>query len=471
LIAVAGGLRSEPLFLAATAAALAWAGQPRRTGLAIAAVLIAALTRSIGVTVVAALIATWWLLGRRRAAVGLAIAAAVTVGPWLGWTMMAPNQYAGRSYIADFQLSRRPGSMAMPAAPGAPVSSAPSPMPVPPSTARPDSSPSSTAPPEGATRSGEAAPPAGPAPSAKPLGFLALLGLRVVHNAETYAARGVPDALALPRTNSTDLDNWAWLAVIVIGGAVGLWRLARGEPTAGQRAGYGPAAAATVVAYGGLLAIWPYPLGRFLIPMIPWLALAILVGLATCGRWLDLRWPRARLAIVLPALVTLLGLTGAAAEAASLTARRSGCDRANQTESPGCFDSHERAFFAALRFIADSTPSTSRLLTAKESVAANRIGRPVVSIVPVVAGDGTDLERFLASTGVDLVLLSHLKFDESALAPQLERFCQRLVLVRRFGSGTMLFRVGQRAHPEPSAACQALRDYQAVSWEERGPRR
>ena len=60
----------------------------------------AALTRSASVTLVAALALLWVLRRQWRAFVALSVAAALTVGPWLVWTVVAPHKVAGRSYIA-----------------------------------------------------------------------------------------------------------------------------------------------------------------------------------------------------------------------------------------------------------------------------------------------------------------------------------------------------------------------------------
>jgi 4-amino-4-deoxy-L-arabinose transferase-like glycosyltransferase len=73
---------------------------------AVVATLAAAQMRSVGIALVGALV--FWLLwaGRWRAAIGVSLAAAVTFGVWLGWTFVAPEQFVGRSYVADVFDSR-----------------------------------------------------------------------------------------------------------------------------------------------------------------------------------------------------------------------------------------------------------------------------------------------------------------------------------------------------------------------------
>lgn len=105
LLAMAGALRSEPLCMALTALALWLVDRQKDTSRlrfgAGASALAAALTRSASVTLVAALALLWALRRQWRACAALLVGAALTIGPWLAWTMVAPQQVVGRSYIAD----------------------------------------------------------------------------------------------------------------------------------------------------------------------------------------------------------------------------------------------------------------------------------------------------------------------------------------------------------------------------------
>lgn len=105
LVTRAGSVRSEPLYMLLAMLAL-WAlarRDPRgRTVLvAGAAAIAAALTRTIGVALVVAIGVDWLLRGHVRALVGLGVASLGTVGAWLLWTALAPNQYEGVHYFAD----------------------------------------------------------------------------------------------------------------------------------------------------------------------------------------------------------------------------------------------------------------------------------------------------------------------------------------------------------------------------------
>ncbi|MGE0554787.1 MAG: glycosyltransferase family 39 protein [Gemmatimonadales bacterium] len=111
LVRIAGSINSEIALVAASVAALFClsraadeSGRPAETRwlvLAGAAAIYAALSRVVGVTLLAA-VALHWALERRWRAVGwLTLAGALTVGAWLAWTAVAPDQHVGVSYASD----------------------------------------------------------------------------------------------------------------------------------------------------------------------------------------------------------------------------------------------------------------------------------------------------------------------------------------------------------------------------------
>ena len=175
LIAMAGVVRSETLFtllgLAAVSAA-AWPGFERNSRMAAAAglAIIAALTRSVGVTLLAGLGADWLLRRRWRALAVLVLASVATVGLWLWWSTQAAAQHVGESYVADVTM----------------------------------------------------APPG--------RGALETFALRIRWNLQTYLTRSIPSALAFPTVPNTPIDNLIGVLVICItlaAGAIVLWRRAR----------------------------------------------------------------------------------------------------------------------------------------------------------------------------------------------------------------------------------------------------
>jgi hypothetical protein len=105
LVMTAGGIATDSTYLLASMIALALLARSTTDHgmlvLAACAAILAALTRSVGVTLILATGGFWLLQRRFTAFAALAAASTLTVGLWLIWTVLAPEQYAGRSYIAD----------------------------------------------------------------------------------------------------------------------------------------------------------------------------------------------------------------------------------------------------------------------------------------------------------------------------------------------------------------------------------
>ncbi len=73
----------------------------RRLVIGSAAAIAAAFMRSAGIAVIAAVVLHFALARRWRWALGVGLAAALTFGPWLAWSFLAPRQVVGRSYAGD----------------------------------------------------------------------------------------------------------------------------------------------------------------------------------------------------------------------------------------------------------------------------------------------------------------------------------------------------------------------------------
>jgi hypothetical protein len=104
LLEYAGQVRSEIPYTALTLLTL-WllltqTNRPRVALWCIAAAVLAALTRSIGVTLIGALCLLWLFERRYARAAVLAGVSAATVGAWIVWNFLAPDQFASRSYAA-----------------------------------------------------------------------------------------------------------------------------------------------------------------------------------------------------------------------------------------------------------------------------------------------------------------------------------------------------------------------------------
>jgi len=393
LVLLGGRIMSEAPYLALSCLVL-WIPtrtSTRRTWVGVAfcaATILAALTRSVGITLLAAVFVLWALDRRWRALGAFTLASSILVGSWLTMTALAPHKVHGAlSYVAD--AVRGPGDR----------------------------------------------------------GMLFTLVRRLATRLPDYLARVIAWELPLPVTSSTVLDNIAWALLLVGLGGLGLvstWRRWRILPL-------------YLGAYGGLLAVWTWVIGRFLAPIIPLIVITLLAGADVIRRRYGARLGTA-LAVGLAAVVVF---TGIRADWDEIRAFR-GCDRKAPLESPGCFDADQRSLFAASRFVAANTPDSAVVVTAKDAVVALYSGRKVVRPRAILAADPAVFIAQLAESGADYVFLGSTAGIEWQFSRDLWRACAALDLVDSFPPRSFLFRPATAvASDTTSVACRALSQYRA----------
>ncbi len=159
---------SEALYLFLTAAAL-WAvtvfPQSRRWAvMAGVAAVIAGLTRSVGVTVIAALVVHWMFERKWQRAVVLAAIGGLTVGSWV-WRASGAGQTVSRTYLTEV-----------------------------------------------------VGPVTGP---------LRSLGQRVSHHVVDYLTANIPSEMPVATLPGTIIDNLLWLGLLLVLSALGMWMIWR----------------------------------------------------------------------------------------------------------------------------------------------------------------------------------------------------------------------------------------------------
>jgi hypothetical protein len=175
LLIFAGRIASEPPYLAFSIATL-WVltclpESRKQYALAGGLAILTALTRTIGVSMVAALIVHWLLQRRFRPALVFSVIALVTVGGWLYWTTIAPNQFTERSYTA-----------------------------VATSTAQHFSGP------------------------------FDLVLTRTLNFGKVYLAKSIGAGLGVPTVEGPTIDNALWLGFFLLFGIVGFWHMRKRSP-------------------------------------------------------------------------------------------------------------------------------------------------------------------------------------------------------------------------------------------------
>jgi hypothetical protein len=439
LVDAAGRAMSEPVFTALVLATLVTlaggAHTTRRFAIAGACAIAAALTRSIGVALIAAVVLDALLNARWRAAAALSVAATVTVGVWLGWTLRAPDAAPGTSYVADAVF--------------VPTASIPG-------DANEDGSAVSSSAPATAPRSTSAPAPAPPT-------FAALLLQRASHNVPGYLTGVIPVLLAQPSIPDTPVDNVLGLVALLALGAAGTAWLLRNQR----------AMLLTLVCYAGILTVWPYLVARFLVPVLPLIVLLLLVGAWRMGGRLGgIRWQAPALAVAtsMLALATLSPTMARRHEVA-------GCDRsADVTRTLGCVSERQRDFFAAVSALdslaaqpprGDASPA---ILTAKAPTVFLLSGRAAVRQTAALSRSDPDtFLTWLRAEHVDLILLSHVHIGQWGLSPMLRARCEDFEVLRTYPTFAAVLRVrpehgSREAGVVVESACAAIARWADVDW-------
>jgi hypothetical protein len=265
---------------------------------------------------------------------------------------------------------------------------------------------------------------------------------RVLDNGAAYFGRSLPYHMAVPNLPGTDLDRIPIALALTLALGTGLvvflrrWRLA----------------ALYVLAYAGLLLVWPWQFGRFMIPILPLLVPAAILGAGELVGRVGARW---RLAAM---IAFALALTGwGAARTTSWILKDRHCERGSVPPAASCVLRDQASFFDAVRYVNRALPPDAVLLTSKPEPFYYYTGRRTVPYdIAVVQRDSLFLP-FLQSYGADYVLLGSLQiFEISRLIRRLEANCRDLALVAEFPPRTYLFRVHRPGEQPGDDACDAV---------------
>jgi hypothetical protein len=242
---------------------------------------------------------------------------------------------------------------------------------------------------------------------------------RMADNVPTYVTQSSLTLVPLPVTPRTVADNVGW--VVVLGGL-----FLAGWVSAWTRWN---AAAIYMVAYCGLLAVWPYLLERFLVPMIPLAITFLAAGAAALGNRLG-RWRDAPL-LLLGALFAAFGLRADA----DIVDRLSQCDRTRvDCATPFSLDYVEAAHVANA-----VTPPAARFIAPKGATLYFHGARQTVFWEEAVRQDSTSFLRYLRHTGVTHILSTPVYGDYVTILQLIRHHCRRFAVVRSFSPHTLIF--------------------------------
>lgn len=425
LVLRAGTAWSEPLYglLAFASVWVLLRGDDRRhVWIAGAVAVAAAMTRMVGVALLAALVAHWALERRWRRAGALAAASVVTAGGWIAWSVaVAVRGTGGDSYLRDLPIG---GSG-----------------------------------PADAGVAGGAAADAGP-------GVVELLAEAggaawsfLVHGVTNLAgllALGLNWRLPMPHIAGTPVDNAVTAGVVVAGIAagIGLWLWRSWRPA-------GLYLAVSLV----FLAVYPVPVARLLEPLLAFAVPTVLVGV-TALAW---RWGGGRTAVAAGGLVALAVTATGAVRTAPRVQERARCSEVDlDGGGQGCMIPAQRSYFDALAHIDRHVPEDALLLTGKPEPMYFYTGRQGVDDREAIRIPPDRFYSYLDRAGVDYVLLGDLRAIEvNNFLPRLETRCGRLEPAESFPPRTHLFRLLPASDaPETSGeapGCRALEAYREAT--------
>jgi len=206
-----------------------------------------------------------------------------------------------------------------------------------------------------------------------------------------YATQHIPYTMSLPSIPGTLVDNILWLlfnAVVITAGFLIFWKKWR-------------AAAVYFLVYFGFVLIWPFKDGRLLIPMIPLIFLAFLLG----ARWLTGLAPLRARAPLMAILVALPAL-GALRDSSEAFSRYRDCDRAAPYSSAGCYDQARLTLAAGAEYLKTHAAPGAIVLT-REPATVNFLSGHRTEPVGVLFSDrpGTAVDT-LRARKIEYVLVT-----------------------------------------------------------------
>jgi hypothetical protein len=225
-----------------------------------------------------------------------------------------------------------------------------------------------------------------------------------------------------------------------------------------------PAAFLYLATYLGLLAIWPWPVPRFMVPAMPLMVTTTILGVGRLVRRFRPRWEETAALVA----AGVLALDGLAIAYGVIHGRQQGCVPGAALPARACLDEDQASFFSAVGFIREHVPPDAVFLSGKSATLYFYTGHRVASMPQALNRTPSEFLPYLRQHGVTRVLLLRvMPFSDGmspsvrlALGPMLKANCDRLQLEASFPPGAALFRVPATDEPpDPTAACGAVDDY------------
>lgn len=250
---------------------------------------------------------------------------------------------------------------------------------------------------------------------------------RIFRSASFYPTQAIPIILPVPTIAGTAIDNAiATLAIVaaLIAGGIAAFRRGR-------------LGVLLLLATAGMLSLWPWRAVRFLEPLLPVLVLLILLGINLIATVIN---RRAAVAAVV-AVTLIIGSTGAVKSAQQIAAVR-GCDRSGPLPDARCLSPQDGAYFSAIRFVRDSLPHGSRIVTVKAASLFHYTDTPTLRASRLIVLDTTRFWNRLDELKADYAILGEVHDSEwPGLGFRLQSRCERLRIIAQFAPRTYVLRI------------------------------
>ncbi len=277
------------------------------------------------------------------------------------------------------------------------------------------------------------------APMSEPVRFFG----HALGNATVYFSRLAALQFNIPDIHGQPLDNLILGLLLTIPAAVGVWTLRRRWPAVGV----------FLLLSLAILLVFPWPVGRLLTVLLPWLVATLLIGSAAIAAAAGSR-RGGSIALGIAVLLAGFGLAGQV-DAAQ---REQRCRNSAPFVDPRCYQEQDRNYVAAASFIRNNLPKQAVIAASKPSIIYVLTGRRTL---PLELFGTTRIDRLLPPAGpVDAILLSRLiPYEPAGVGPRLLEQCAALTLLAHFPSGTLLLGPRPTGGESPGDACDALRRY------------
>ncbi len=283
-------------------------------------------------------------------------------------------------------------------------------------------------------------------PAAAQAGSWAGLLVQVATNAKDYF-NSLRWTLGVPTVGGLRFDHLLWVIGLGLFGTIGLLILGRRWPVA----------ATSTLLSAGVLLVWPWFDERMVVPLVPVLIAALVLGGHAVAQ---LTSAKLRL-VILGGLAIAPGVAGLS----TLVRQRSNfnCDRRNPYADAACFRPERRAMVAAARSIQASAVESAVVATTKPASVYYFSGHRTLSLGKILRDEQRSGGLNLGAYGVDLILLSRVDpFERREAGRRLARHCADLEIRAELPTLTMVLAARDPLQGQTNA-CAALARYNAAS--------